>query len=101
SPLRTPGNARRFLTLMLTHPSLLPDHLDAHVINRPLSTRAALRQRAIHGRPVRQELDVAGFHLHRGAAEDPLIKRTTLGQIRDLRVDMDLRAHRLLLSSTR
>src|SRR3989454_12823535 len=95
------GYARRFHTLKLNHHSLRRVHLDAHVINRPLSTGAALRQPEIHGRPVRQELDVAGFYLHRGAAEEPLVKLTTLGQIRDLHVDMDLRAHRLLLSSTR
>src|SRR3989441_1138983 len=55
------GYACRFYAPKLNHHSVRRVHLDAHVINRPLSTGAALRQPEIHGRPVRQELDVAGF----------------------------------------
>src|SRR2546427_13021616 len=99
--LLTHWYACRFYAPKLNHHSVRRVHLDAHVVNRPLSATTALRQREVYRRPFGQEFDVAGFHLHWVAAEEPDVELSALAEVRDLHVDMDLRAHRRLLSSTR
>src|SRR3989441_7596454 len=78
--------ACRFYAPKLNHHSVRRVHLDAHVVNRPLSATTALRQREVYRRPFGQEFDVAGFHLHWVAAEEPLVELSALAEVRDLHV---------------
>src|SRR6266481_1416063 len=93
----TDGEARRLDAGEVGRHRVHCVHLNAHVIHRALGSMPALRKREIDGRPVGQELHVARLDLDGVRAEEALVEVAALAQIRYVHVQMNFRAHGLLL----
>src|SRR5882724_782607 len=93
----TDGEARRLDAGEVGRHRVHRVHLNAHVIHRALGSMPALRKREIDRRPVGQEFHVARLDLDGVRAEEALVEVAALAQIRYVHVQMNFRAHGLLL----
>ena len=85
------GQPGRLHALHLPYHDGLRRHLDAHVIDAAAALRGpGLREGQIERAERGQELHVAGLDLHRRHAEEPLVERAALLEIRHRHVHVNL-----------